>query len=269
MFFPNNICVTNRLRWHHIGVGYKEHLPLGDQTRIPPSHSPDLSHALPVTIWCTELVFETMKLFGLILGILGWLCLNIGNPQIGCLYLGAIPHLKKTPQLEWRELSLLFRYTYEYHVYHDLSSSCFSLAGSLRLRPRSPIPLLYQTPNLWERDIYENQCHISTFLALTPHHSDKPQILKMVWFVACWIIRPCIGHWNYPRIVVVEGSFIQSKSPQRNQTHSLVKIVSIEKNMVSVGFQLSCIIHQQENTLSRPRRGKGYECNPQSAPEIP
>ena len=187
-----------------------------------------------------------MKLFGLILGILGWLCLNIGNPQIGCLYLGAIPHLKKTPQLEWRELSLLFRYTYEYHVYHDLSSSCFSLAGSLRLRPRSPIPLLYQTPNLWERDIYENQCHISTFLALTTHHSNKPQILKMVWFVACWIIRPCIGHWNYPRIVVVEGSFIQSKSPQRNQTHSLVKIVSIEKNMVSVGFQLSCIIHQQE-----------------------
>ena len=90
MFFPNNICVTDRLRWHHVGVGYKENFPLGDQTRIPPSHSPDLSHALPVTIWCTELVFETMKLFGLILGILGWLCLNIRNPQIGCLYLGAI-----------------------------------------------------------------------------------------------------------------------------------------------------------------------------------
>ena len=95
----------------------------------------------------------------------------------------------------------------------------FSSRIFFRLRPRSPTSLLdSNTQPVGKGHLWKSMPHISTFLALTPH-SDKPQILEMVWFVACWIIRPCIGHWNYPRIVVVEGSFIQEKNIHKEIKH--------------------------------------------------
>lgn len=132
MFFPNNICVTDRLRWHHVGVGYWE----------------KTSH------WETRLEFHLPIALIFHMPWLGWygrdpwlaLSEHREPTKIGCLYNWGLYYtpLKKTPQLVYEE-SRPFSFGTLLRV-SCLSWPLFILFFSsrifFRLRPRSPTSLL-------------------------------------------------------------------------------------------------------------------------------